>query len=214
MSELAATSLVAENAFPNAGSTTASTTSALTGKQPIINKVYRYPDILSGRNSFEHLPGILRQHGYKTVEIGTPYYVDAQRLNMLEGFDIVNSHSMDLPASEALRVLLGNTPSNYFIQTISEKSGERLLHIFHIKDIQTARRGAHNPCYSHIRRAAWQIQIIDLLDHADQPVLIFAHLIDTHGPKFAFQKQIFSGGSSADQNWDQRRYLDEILSFR
>ena len=57
LSELVQTSLVAENAFPNAGGTTASTTSTLTGKEPILDKVYRYPDVLSGKDPFEHLPG-------------------------------------------------------------------------------------------------------------------------------------------------------------
>jgi arylsulfatase A-like enzyme len=60
----------------NASSTTASTTSVLTGKEPATIKVYRYPDILTGQDSFEHLPGILKQYGYKAVEIGTPYYLD------------------------------------------------------------------------------------------------------------------------------------------
>ena len=77
LNEMAKTSLVAENAFPNVSSTTASTTSALTGREPVAVGVFRYPDILSGDNSFEHLPGILKRQGYKTVEIGTSYYVDA-----------------------------------------------------------------------------------------------------------------------------------------
>jgi arylsulfatase A-like enzyme len=56
-------------------------------------------------------------------------------------------------------------------------------------------------------------EIIDQLDHADQPVFIFAHLMDTHGPDFSFQKQIFSSGSSADTPWDTSRYEDAIYSF-
>ena len=87
LSQVVKSSLVAENAFPNASSTTASTTSALTGREPATVKVYRYPDVLTSQNSFEHLPGILKQYGYEAVEIGTPYYVDAERLNMLDGFD-------------------------------------------------------------------------------------------------------------------------------
>src|SRR5919197_4023621 len=41
LNEVAQTSLVAENAFPNGGGTTASTTSVLTGKEPILAKVFR-----------------------------------------------------------------------------------------------------------------------------------------------------------------------------
>ncbi|MFL7868668.1 MAG: sulfatase-like hydrolase/transferase, partial [Anaerolineales bacterium] len=130
LSQIMGTSLVAENAFPNASSTTASTTSVLTGKEPTTVKVYRYPDILSGQDSFEHLPGILKQYGYEAVEIGTPYYVDAEKLNLLDGFDVVNSQSLNLPALDLLRSVLGNTPSTYFIWTMVERASERLLHIF------------------------------------------------------------------------------------
>jgi len=73
LKQMAKTSLVAENAFPNASSTTASTTTMMTGREPITIKVYRYPDVLEGNASFEHLPGILKRQGYTTVEVGTPF---------------------------------------------------------------------------------------------------------------------------------------------
>lgn len=212
LNDLAKASLVAENAFPNAGSTTASTTSALTGKEPIAAKVYRYPDILSGRDSFQHLPGLLRQRGYKTVEIGTPYYVDAQRLNMLEGFDIVNNKSLNLPAADALRTLLGNSPSTYFVQTIWERASERLLHIFFIKEMRNPLKEVYDPA-RRISDDQRVDQIIDQLDHTDRPVFIFAHLMDTHGPKFSFRKQVFSTLSNVGADWDEGRYRDAILSF-
>jgi arylsulfatase A-like enzyme len=212
LSGLVQTSLVAQNAFPNAGGTTASTTAALTGKEPILDKVYHYPDILSGRDSFEHLPGLLRQRGYQTVEIGTPHYVDARRLNLLEGFEIVNNQSLTLPALDALIALLGNSPSTYFIQTISERASERLLHIFFIKQMQNPLAEVNDP-KTRVSDEQRVDQIIDLLDHADRPVFIFAHLMDTHGPYFSFQKQVFSSTSSADKPWDESHYLDAILSF-
>ncbi len=212
LSKLVQISLVAENAFPNAGGTTASTTSTLTGKESLLDKVYRYPDILSGKDSFEHLPGLLRQRGYKTVEIGTPHYVDARRLNLLEGFDIVNNQSLTQPALEALITLLGNSPSTYFIQTISERASERLFHIFFIRQMRNPIVEVNDPA-TRVSDEQRVDQIIDLLDHADRPVFIFAHLMDTHGPDFSFQEQIFSSGSSADTPWDESRYKDAIFSF-
>jgi len=211
LNELAETSLVAENAFPNASNTTPSTTSVLTGKESIAVKVFRYPDILSGKDSFEHLPGILKRQGYKTVEIGTPYYVDARRLNLLEGFDIVNSQSRAEPAFDALRTVLGNSPSTYFIQTIMDRVSERLLHIFFIVEMQNPLAEIYNP-NDRMTDEQRVDQIIDLLDHADRPVFIFAHLMDTHGPVFSSQKQVFSTGSDA-KDWDTNHYLDAILSF-
>ena len=211
LNELTATSLVAANAFPNASNTTGSTTSVLTGKEPIETQVFRYPDILSGRDSFEHLPGILKQHGYKTVEIGTPYYVDAKRLNLLDGFDIVNNQSLDQPILEGLRAILGNSSSTYFMQTIASRASERLLHIFFIREMQNPLAEVYNPD-ERMTDEQRVDQILDLLDSADRPVFVFAHLMDTHGPVFSFRKQVFSRGS-AKGDWDPNRYLDAILSF-
>jgi hypothetical protein len=212
LAELAGRSLIAENAFPNAGSTTGSTTTVLTGKETIETNVYRYSDTLSGRNSLEHLPGILRQHGYKTVEIGTPDYVDARKINLLEGFDVVNNQIMIEPASNGFSAFLSNALSTPFIQTIAERARERLLHIFFIKDMQFPPARAETPeaLTSDEQRVE---QIIDLLTHADEPLFIFAHLMDTHGPHFSFQKQVFSSGVSAGKEWDERRYQDALLSF-
>src|SRR5215213_1237057 len=212
LSELVHTSLVAENAFPNAGSTTASTTSVLTGKEPILDRVYHYPDILSGEDSFEHLPGLLRQRGYKTVEIGTSHYVDARRLNLLEGFDLVNNQSLTQPALDTLIALLGNSPSTYFIQTIATRASERLLHIFFIRQMQNPLVEVNDPA-NRVSDEERVNEIIDQLDHADRPVFIFTHLMDTHGPEFSFQEQIFSKGSSPDTPWDESRYEDAIYSF-
>ena len=212
LADLARTSLVAENAFPNAGGTTGSTTTVLTGKKTIETDVYRYLDALSGKNSLEHLPGILRQHGYETVEIGTPHYVDARKINLLEGFDIVNNQSMMESVSDTFSAFLGNSLFTPFIQTILERASERLLHIFFIKNMQFPPAMVKTPA-SPISDEQRVDQIIDLLDHADQPLFIFTHMMDTHGPHFSFPKQVFSSGTSADQEWDEHRYQDALLGF-
>jgi hypothetical protein len=212
LADLARTSLVAENAFPNAGSTTGSTTTVLTGKKTIETSVYHYSDTLSGRDSLEHLPGILRQHGYKTVEIGTPNYVDVRKINLLEGFDIVNNQSMIEPAADTFSAFLGSSLSTPFIQTISERASERLLHIFFIKNMQFLPAIVETPA-TPISDEQRVDQITDLLAHADRPLFIFAHLMDTHGPHFFFQQQVFSSGSSVDKEWDEQRYQDALLGF-
>ncbi len=212
LKEMAKTSLVAENAFPNASSTTASTTTMLTGREPATIKVYRYPDVLEGNASFEHLPGILKRQGYTTVEVGTPYYVDAQKLNLLDGFDIVNNESLDQPVLNMLRNILGNTPSTYFILTIKERASERLLHIFFIKEMQDPLKEVNNP-NARMTDEQRVDQILAALDQADDPVFIFAHLMDTHGPHFSSSKQVFSTEADEDEEWDKARYEDSILSF-
>ncbi len=213
LKEMAKTSLVAENAFPNASSTTASTTTMLTGREPITVKVYRYPDVLDGNASFEHLPGILKREGYTTVEVGTPFYVDAQKLNLLDGFDIVNNQSLNQPMRVALQNTLGNSPSTYFIWTIKERVSERLLHIFYVRDMKNPLKEVNNP-EAKVTDVQRVDQILTAIDNAqaDRPVYVFAHLMDTHGPHFSSEKQVFSTGST-DEEWDKARYEDAILSF-
>jgi len=213
LAELIKTSLVAENAFPNASSTTASTTSVLTGKEPVSVNVLRYPDILSGNDSFEHLPGILKRQGYQTVEIGVPFYVDAQKLNLLDGFDIVNNRSLNLPAFNILRSIIGNSPSVYFIQTIAERASERLLHIFFIREMQDPLAGVKSP-KSRMSDDERTEQIIQLMEEADRPLFIFAHFMDTHGPEFSSPYEVFSGDPPREgDEWDVNHYKNALLSF-
>ncbi len=207
-------SLVAENAFPNASSTTASTTSALTGKQPATVGVYRYPDVLSGKDSYEHLPGILKQYGYTTVEIGTPFYVDAGKLNLLDGFDVVNNQSLNLPALGLLHSVLGNTPSTYFIWTILQRASERLLHIFFIEEMRDPLAEVTDPS-ARMTDEEKVDQIIDLIDQTDRPVFIFTHLMDTHGPHFGSgpHNAQSESGDDAEAEWDTDLYEGALRSF-
>ncbi len=127
-------------------------------KQPIRNKVYHYPDILSGRDYLSICQAVLRQHGYKAVEIGTPHYVDARRLNLLQGFDMVNNESLSQPALDTLIALLGNSPlptlsrpsqneaaSGFCTSSLSDKCGTRWQRSMILKLCiqQTARGSDH-----------------------------------------------------------------------
>jgi arylsulfatase A-like enzyme len=208
---LATESLVAENAFVNSSSTTGSTTSMLTGKYPMDVQVFRYPDTLMGEDSFEHLPAILKAHGYQTVEIGVSDYVDAGKLNLLNGFEIVNGRSMEHPAAGILRKFLGNSPSTQFIITIFGRAEERLLHIFFIRDMRNPIKEVHEPSARMTDEQRVQ-QIKELLDQADRPLFIFAHFMDTHGPHFSSSQHVFSTGET-DEEWDRELYQDAILSF-
>jgi len=213
LAQLAKTSLVAENAFPNASSTTASTTSALTGKEPADMGVYRYPDILADEDSFEHLPSILKHQGYKTVEIGTSYYVDAQELNLLDGFDIVNSEAFEQPWLNVIRYVLGNSPSTYFVQMVVERAEERLLHIFFIKEMDNPFEQVNNP-HARMTDTERTDQIIQLLEDSNHPVFVFSHFMDTHGPHFSSENATLSKESNDEEDgWDVERYKESIRSF-
>ncbi len=211
LEKLAAESLLAENAFVNVSSTTASTTSMLTGRYPADVDVFRYPDALSGDDSFRHLPGLLKAYGYHTVQIGVKHYVDAGKINLLDGFDIVNGRSLNQPLATALRKILGNTPSTQFMATFFSRAEERLLHIFFVRSMSNAIKEVEDP---HARDTDGQRvdEINQLFDQADRPLFIFAHFMDTHGPQFSYSQQVFSKRETA-RDWDVNQYQDAILTF-
>ncbi|MBI3170397.1 MAG: sulfatase-like hydrolase/transferase, partial [Chloroflexi bacterium] len=213
LTELMKTSLVVENAFPNASSTTASTASALTGKEAAEVQVFRYPDILNKEDSYEHLPGILKHMGYKTVEIGTTYYVDAKKLNLLDGFDIVNNVSFENPMLDALQPVLGNSASAYFIQLLAERISDRVLHIFFVKEMDNPFDQVTNP-KARLTDAERVDQIIDLLETSDRPVFVFSHFMNTHGPHFSSENKSSSEESTdEEEEWDVELYKEAIRSF-
>lgn len=214
LEKLAEESLVAKNAFVNVSSTTASTASMLTGKYPMDVKVFRYPDSLMGTDSFEHLPGILRSRGYQTVEIGTPDYVDAGALNLLDGFEVVNNRAVDRAGAGLVRRILGSAPSAQFVSAVLGRAEDRLLHIFFIWDMRNPILEVNDP-RSRMTDAQRVEQIGELLERRDRPLFIFAHFMDTHGPYFSSELDTFSPDETEEdeKEWDRDEYRDAILSF-
>ncbi len=92
---LAADAMVVYNAIPNAGRTTGSTTAILSGKFPTTTKVIFPPHTLQGRDSYQHLPGILKKLGYLNIQESVRYYADSRDLNMRAGFDYANGRRID-----------------------------------------------------------------------------------------------------------------------
>ena len=129
---LADSSLVAENAFPNADKTAGSLVSLFTGKSPLETRVMYKPDILVGEESYQHLPGILRAQGYYAIQYGFPYFVDAYKLNMLDSFDEANGRALsNSPLSAALQQYLPGELGYFAYETgdrLSEPAGAHLLH--------------------------------------------------------------------------------------
>lgn len=179
LKQFAQSSLVAENAFTNSAKTTGSTVSILTGKLPFYTRVVYPPDILHKNDAYEHLPGILQNQGYFTVQIGVPHYVDANAVNLREGFNIVNGRkNVSITLSRLIEKFdVDNMP--YFWNTLNERTTDRLFHIFFIR-IQ--------PDTFQILNRAQRVEddlvkideIIQTLESSDKPVFIHAHLMVTH----------------------------------
>ncbi len=136
LKELAGTSLLAENNFPNGGNSAGSITSMLTSKWPEQTRVLYSPNILTGTDSVQHLPGILRKLGYRTVEIGVPNYVDSYNINMQDGFDMVNGRSIDNQPFFRIGRRLGLGDTVYFLSRLYERISDRVLHIFFLRTME------------------------------------------------------------------------------
>ena len=214
LSELADTSLVAENAFSNAQGTIGSTTSILTGKYPADTRVLIVTDILKGENALEHLPGILESHGYYSVQLSFSYYADAYRINFQNAFDEANGES---PVQNEIQSALAKIlPTNYYYFMREEYSriSDRLEHLFYIKKMT-------NP-FLQVTESPEKFNdqekldyLFQLLDQSEQPVFVHIHWMGTHGPKYYPEEQVFSVGQDPELQgkYEEDFYLDSILEF-
>lgn len=212
--ELAESSLVAENAFSNAGNSPGSIVSMYTGKYPATTRVLFPPDILEGPDAHEHLPGLLRTQAYKTVQITVPYYIDAKTLNLIDGFDEIKMNSA-VP-SQLLTRFGQYLPSEHalFTDDVIKRAVDRFRHIFWIKKMD-------NPYLEvagmHARRVdieRW-VFLRQEIQNAEQPLFVHVHLMVTHGEDFFPMEQNFSAGQSMEDQkpWEDDFYDDAILDL-
>ena len=210
--KLSESALVAENAFSNASQTGGSIVSIYTGKYPAKTRVFWLPNTLKGDDAYEHLPGILRSHGYRTVQITVPLFLDPVKLNLLNGFDEVkftlavhskylNQISKVLPRDKAL-----------FADEILKRLIDRVRHIFFI-----AKMG--NPYFlvTTLPAEGVDLERWENLRHeiqtSKQPLFVHIHLMVTHGKKFNPVEQKFSAGQAVatQPDWSNDFYDDSIL---
>ncbi|PWB69702.1 MAG: hypothetical protein C3F07_18690 [Anaerolineales bacterium] len=209
---LSADALVAGNAFPNSGTTAGSVASILSGKLPLETRVIYPPDILRGKDSYQHLPGVLKRLGYYTVDLSVPYYGDALTLNMLDGFDVANQRSgSESPVTKISRAL-GGGDSAYFVDAMLQRISVRLMHIFFIKPminpfeivIEPTERGDEQNRFD---------ELISTLEESNSPVFVHVHMLGTHGPRFEIHQPVFSAGQAQERDWMIDYYDDSILEF-
>jgi len=212
MKNLLSKALLAENDFPNGGTTAGSVASILTGKLPIETRVIYPPDILDGEDSYQHLPGILKRLGYRTVDLSVSYFGDALTLNMQGGFDIANQRSgTDHPVVKTARIL-GGGDSAYFVDAMVQRISDRLLHIFFIKPMINPYEAVIKPASRENEQKRFN-DIISVLKSSETPVFIHVHMLGTHGPRFEIRQQLFSAGQTQNADWMMDFYDDAILSF-
>jgi arylsulfatase A-like enzyme len=206
-------SLVFDNAYSNAGNTGGSITSILTGRLPTATRVIYPPDVLHGEDAYRHLPGLLRELGYRAAQLSVRHYADAVDLNLRESFEWANFRPVGERREEIQDRALGQT-GGYFLQQIAERLAGRLRHLLtrseqadpyrQVTDDRTANHGDDE------RLAA----LFRFLGEPDpRPFFVHVHLMGTHGANFEPSQRRFSRGQEQTEGWLPDFYDDAILDF-
>lgn len=212
LTKMADTSLVGINAFNNSGNTSGSIISILTGKYPIDTHVLYPPDILEGKDAYQHLPGILKLNGYYSIQLSFGHYVDAYQLNIKNGFDEANGRSYQ---SSWLNRATSFLPTNigYFAYELGNRLLDRLKHIFYIRVMTNPYQEVTAP--ENFEDQQKLDKLTDILDNTDKPVFAQIHWMGTHGSRYFPSEQVFSTGKDPElqTDWEEDFYLDAILDF-
>jgi hypothetical protein len=212
MNRLLPSALLAENAFPNGGTTAGSVASILNSKLPIETRVIYPPDILEGKDSYQHLPGILKRLGYRTVDLSVPYFGDTLTLNMQGGFDVANQRSGTENIVVKITRMLGDADSAYFVDTMWQRISDRLLHIFFLKPMINPYEVVIKPANREDEQKRFN-ELVRALEESRDPLFVHVHMLGTHGPKFEIRQQVFSAGQIQEKDWMMDFYDDAILNF-
>ncbi|MBW2665485.1 MAG: sulfatase [Deltaproteobacteria bacterium] len=184
--------LVAENAFPNATVTAGSVVAMLTSKLPTHTRLYHYENILTGRDSYEHLPGLLRDAGYRSIHVSHFLWADPTALprpwNMQNAFDEYEGLGT-LPPELAIAY----SANVYFFAQLVERVLERMRHSVGI--------GREQRKFEQLLSAGGttdsdRIDVtLDFMEASERPTFAHLHLMATHEP-YRPRKAFFSGGTT------------------
>jgi len=219
---LADRALLCENCFTNAGTSGGSIASMFTGRLPTQTRLIFPPDILEGEDRYRHLPGILKELGYRNLDISIKHYADPYDLNMRKAFDLANFRElkwMESALSERLSSLFGQEPE-YFAFVMNDRITSRLLHAFRVRRMDNAylevteggqkkyiEYGSKGQEYSPIG------SLFTFIDQSPEPFFAHLHLLGTHGPMFHPERRVYSRGEEQIEDWMTDFYDDAILGF-
>jgi len=200
LAELVPFSLFCENSFANCDHTTGSLASMLTGRLPTETHVTFPPDILTGDQAYQHLPGLLKLLGYFTEQICIRHYGDAFDVNMREGFDRAAFRDRGTAQASSRLVSWVGQEAGLFTETITDRIGVRLAH--------TAGLGALPSAYEeavHADRLTGHTDgerydgLVKTLRTAPEPFFVHTHFMATHGGHFSPSSPHFSAGQNQDR---------------
>ena len=213
LKELASQALICENAFSNARSTAGSTVSLLTGKLPTRTRVLYSPDILRGKDAYQHFPLLLRNRGYHSIHLSIRHYADVYDFNLLESFDSSNFRTQaEFRIWEPLAGALG-LETSYFLAQVRDRISSRLLHLFYLQPMEDVYAEVVKPRRIYQRDSKLLAELHSFLDSTPLPFFAHVHLMGSHGGKFRPADPFFSLGKVQSEAWMNDFYDDAIRDF-
>jgi len=212
--ELSKSSLIAANMFTNSGNSLGSITSLFTGKYPMQTRVIYNPDILKGKDVFEHFPMILRKAGYLGYQYSQVPTVDVFSVNMVSGFNYANGRS---EVTNKLFFYFNkylDSNISYFISEICSRISSRIKHILFIYDMDNINDVIGGEVSYNKDREKIDNLIENIIENKS-PVFGHVHWMGTHGAKFYPDKRIYSINKDIKNQsvWDDDFYDDSIRDF-
>lgn len=181
LAELRPQTLFVENAFSNVGKTRGALVTMLTGRLPTATKVFFPPHGLQGEEAHWHLPGILKEHGYTTLQLGMRHYADSEDANLLGAFDAAN-YRWESTTPTAARA--ATTEGDLLRTSILERIEERLLHLLQIREMVDGfahiQGEVEDPMWKDERRMQ---TLLRYFKEAPEPWFVHVHMLDTHPPR-------------------------------
>jgi len=210
--------LIAENHFANASDSGGSIVSVLNSKLPTSTRVIYPPDVLRGRDSYQHLPGLLKKLGYYNGDISMRYYADPYDLNMRDGFAEANFRKLKARDTDGnLTALIRAYPvlnsTTLFTNRISERLSERFGRIVKDNPIMDPMAEVNKPDKRFIRDNARMAEIHRFVEESQQPFFLHVHMMGTHGKRFKPRQRIYSTEESYSLEWIIDGYDDAIIDF-
>ncbi len=207
--------LFCENAFPNAANTSGSIASMLTGKGTAKIRIYYPPEILTGKDAYEHLPGILRRYGYFNIDISIRQFADANDLNMRNSFDVANDRKSSYVKLQTFSQALFGQTAGYFLEQTLERFQNRLLYSAGLTDYVSSYDEVMGRDKSKDLNDAPRMDLMlsSIRAPRKQPFFVHAHFLGTHGALFYPKTQVFSRGQKQTGMWMNDFYDDAILEF-
>lgn len=208
--------LVAENHFSNATDTGGSVISLLSGKLPTSTRVVYPPDVLRGADSYQHLPGILKNLGYYNADVSMRHYADPYDLNLRGGFHEANFRRLKETGGTlvaAIRKIPALNPASLLLDRISERISERFGHIWKDKPMRNPMAEVNEPDKRWLYDDGRMAEIRRLLSESPHPLFLHVHMMGTHGEKFRPTKRVYSTEEDYGTLWHIGGYDDAIMDF-